>query len=161
MIMTVDTLHLTRVPTTDVAMLIRRPPDEVFRAFVDPAVTTRFWFTASSGKVTPGAVLRWEWEMYGVHADVRIIDVEENRRIAFQWNDEDPTTVDVRFTPRGDGTYVQITETAPSGDGDALVAHAVGSTGGFTIVLCAMKALLEHDVVLSAVRDRYPEGLGH
>jgi uncharacterized protein YndB with AHSA1/START domain len=30
-------------------MLIRRPVAEVFEAFVDPAVTTRFWFTKSEG----------------------------------------------------------------------------------------------------------------
>ncbi|MBC7990984.1 MAG: polyketide cyclase, partial [Luteimonas sp.] len=26
-------------------MLIRRPVAEVFEAFVDPAITSRFWFT--------------------------------------------------------------------------------------------------------------------
>jgi hypothetical protein len=28
-------------------------------------------------------------------------------------------------------------------------------------VLCALKALLEHNIVLSAIRDRFPDGLGH
>ena len=35
-------------------MLIRRPAAEVFAAFVDPAVTTRIWFTKSSGRLEPG-----------------------------------------------------------------------------------------------------------
>jgi predicted rRNA methylase YqxC with S4 and FtsJ domains len=34
-----------------------------------------------------------------------------------------------------------------------MVAHAVDSTGGFTQVLCALKALLEHDVGLNVVHD--------
>jgi hypothetical protein len=42
------------------------------------------------------------------------------------------------------------------GDGDRLVARVADSTGGFTQVLCALKALLEHDVVLTVVRDHAP-----
>ena len=47
-------------------MLIRRPVAEVFEAFVDPAVTTKFWFTKSSGRLEAGKRVRWDWEMYGV-----------------------------------------------------------------------------------------------
>jgi hypothetical protein len=57
----------------------------------------------------------------------------------------------------GGVTYVEVTETGLSGDGDEL-ARAAASTGGFTIALCALKALLEHDLVLTAVRDRFPPG---
>jgi uncharacterized protein YndB with AHSA1/START domain len=157
--MSVDTLQLTRVPTVDVGMLIRRPPDEVFQAFVDPAITTKFWFTKSSGRMTPGANLRWEWEMYGVSTSVRVQEVEDNSRIRFEWDDDDPTTVEVRVIPRSDGTYVQVTETGLSGDGDTVVSRAIDSTGGFTMVLCALKALLEHGVVLAVVRDRNPDAM--
>jgi uncharacterized protein YndB with AHSA1/START domain len=141
-------------------MLIRRPPAEVFQALVDPAITTRFWFTKSSGKLVPGATIQWDWEMYGVSAKVSVKEVEENSRILFEWGDGDEsTTVEFRFVPREDDTtYVDVTETGLRGDGDELVARAAGSTGGFTIALCALKALLEHDVVLSAVRDRFPKG---
>ena len=65
-----------------------------------------------------------------------------------------------RFLPWGeDATYVEVTETGLSGDGDQLAVRAAESTGGFTIALCALKALLEHDVVLAAVRDRFPPGV--
>lgn len=158
--MSVDTLQLTQIPTGRAGMLIHRPPDAVFQAFVDPAITTKFWFTKSSGKLTRDADIRWDWEMYGVSTKVSVKEVEDNRRIRFEWNDDQPTTVELRFTPWGDGaTYVQVTETGLSGDGDAIVSHAIGSTRGFTIVLCALKALLEHDVVLTAVRDAHPRDL--
>ena len=32
-------------------MLIRKPVTEVFEAFINPAITTKFWFTKSSGRV--------------------------------------------------------------------------------------------------------------
>ena len=46
-------------------MLIRRPVADVFAAFVDPAVTTRIWFTKSSGRLEPGKRVRWEWRCTG------------------------------------------------------------------------------------------------
>ena len=156
-------LRLTQMPSVETGMLIRRPPDEVFQALVDPAITTKFWFTKSSGKLAPGANVRWDWEMYGVSADVSVKEVEEDSRILIEWGDDtESTTVEFRFTPWGDDTtFVEVTETGLDGDGDTLAARAAGSVGGFTIALCAMKAYLEHDVVLTAVRDRFPKGLEH
>jgi uncharacterized protein YndB with AHSA1/START domain len=161
--MSVDNLQLTHIPSVEVGMLIRRPRGEVFQALVDPAITTRFWFTKSSGKVVPGADLRWDWEMYGVSANVSVKEVEDDSRILIDWGDGDEsTTVEFRFIPHGeDATYVQVTETGLRGDGDELASRVAGSTGGFTIALCALKALLEHDVVLTVVLDRYPKGLEH
>jgi uncharacterized protein YndB with AHSA1/START domain len=157
-----DNLQLSQIPTVKVGMLIRRPPAEVFQAFVDPAVTTRFWFTKSSGKLTPGARVQWDWEMFGVSDQVLVKEVEDNRRILIEWGDGDgSTTVEFRFIPwREEATYVQITESGLRGDGDELVSRVAGSTGGFYQVLCALKALLEHDVVLTVIRDHAPpEGL--
>ncbi len=153
-------LRLSHIPTVHVGMLIHRRPEDVFQAFADPAITTRFWFTHSDGRMTPGARLRWTWEMYGVFTTVDVNAVEENRRIVFDWGDDDPTTVEFLFTRwDGDATYVEVTESGLRGDGDAVVASVSGSTGGFTIVLCAAKALLEHDLVLTAVRDAHPHDL--
>jgi uncharacterized protein YndB with AHSA1/START domain len=160
MIMSVDALQLTQIPTVHVGMLVHKPPSEAFQAFVDPAITTKFWFTRSSDKMTPGAELRWDWEMYGVSTKVAVNEVEANHRIRFEWGDDKPTTVELRFTPWGDGaTYVEATEAGLSGDGDEILARVADSTGGFTIVLCALKALLEHGLVLTVVRDAHPKGL--
>lgn len=59
-------------------MLIRRPVADVFEAFVNPEVTTKFWFTKSSGKLEPGERVRWEWEMYNSGTDVNVKAVEPN-----------------------------------------------------------------------------------
>jgi uncharacterized protein YndB with AHSA1/START domain len=139
-------------------MGIRRSPDEVFQALVDPAITTRFWFTRSSGRLEPGANVQWEWEMYGLSTNVSVKEIEENRRILIEWGgDDESTTVEFRFMPTGENaTYVRVTETGLGGDGDEIVSKVAGSTGGFTNVLCALKALLEHDVVLTVVLDHAP-----
>lgn len=68
-------------PTAKAEMLIRRPVAEVFEAFVDPAITSRFWFTRGSGRLEPGTQVTWDWEMYGVSAQVSVKAVERDRRI--------------------------------------------------------------------------------
>lgn len=71
------------------------------------------------------------------------------------------TTVDWRFTPRVDGsTFVEITETGYSGDADQAVAPCGRLDGGGLRRSCPpVKALLEHDVVLTVVADRFPKDL--
>jgi len=152
---------LTRVPSMKKGMLIRRPPSEVFQAFIDPAVTTRFWFTKSSGKLVAGTTVQWDWEMYGVSTKVSVKEVEENRRIVANWGREDaPTTFEIRFIPWQESfTYVQITESGYTGSADDIVAKAIDSMGGFSLVLSALKALLEHNIVLTVVLDKAPKGL--
>jgi uncharacterized protein YndB with AHSA1/START domain len=48
-----NNLQLTQAPVAKAAMLIRKPVAEVFEAFIDPAITSRFWFTKSSGRLEP------------------------------------------------------------------------------------------------------------
>ena len=38
-------------PIVECQMMIKNPISEVFQAFVDPRITTKFWFTKSSGKL--------------------------------------------------------------------------------------------------------------
>jgi hypothetical protein len=64
------------------------------------------------------------------------------------------------FTPHTDDTtFVSITETGFTGDGDSLVEQVTASTQGFSLVLAGLKALLEHNIRLNLVADRYPKGL--
>jgi len=147
--------------TAKAEMLIRKPVAEVFEAFVDPAITSRFWFTRGSGRLEPGKQVTWEWDMYGVSAQVSVKAVERNRRLLIEWpGDGGPTTVEWIFTSLPDGTsFVSITNTGFTGDAEAVAAQAIASTEGFTLVLAGLKALLEHGVRLDLVADRFPKGL--
>jgi uncharacterized protein YndB with AHSA1/START domain len=159
--MTVGKIQLTQNPVAKAEMLIRRPVEEVFESFINPRVTRNFWFTKGSGRLEAGKQVKWEWEMYNVSAQVRVIDVEENKRILIEWQGYGaPTTVEWVFTPYGDGaTFVSITESGFGGDGDAIVNSALDSTGGFTWVLAGLKAWLEHGVKLNLVADHHPKSL--
>jgi uncharacterized protein YndB with AHSA1/START domain len=154
-------LQLTQPPIAKAEMLIRKPVAEVFEAFVDPEITTRFWFTKSSGRLEAGKQITWTWEMYNhsVHVDVK--ELEVNKRILVEWGDYGSmTTVEWIFTPyESDTTYVTITNSGFKGDGDKVVSDALDSKGGFTWVLAGLKALLEHNIELNAIADAFPKGL--
>lgn len=146
-------------PIAKAHMLIRRPVREVFEAFIDPAVTTRFWFTKSSGPLQIGKEVRWDWEMYGVSTQVRVREIEQDKRILIDWDDP-ACPVEWVFDPRGDQeTFVTITNWGFHGSDDEVVAKAIDSMGGFTFVLAGLKALLEHNVRLNLVADHMPDAL--
>ncbi len=153
------TLELTQAPIAKVEMLIRRPVGEVFEAFVDPAVTSKFWFTKGSGRLEPGRQVTWEWELYGISVQVLVKALEPNRRILIEWSAGTPTTVEWLFTARPDDTtFVSITNSGFAGNGDEVANQAIAAAEGFAFTLAGLKALLEHDVILNLVRDRFPDG---
>ena len=153
-------LQLTQVPVAKAEMLIRKPIAEVFEAFINPEVTTKFWFTKSSGRLEAGKQVTWMWEMYNISTKVTVKEIEKNKRILIEWGDESPTTVEWIFTPyESDATYVSITNSGFKGDADKVVNAALDSKGGFTWVLAGFKAFLEHGIELNLVADAFPKGL--
>jgi uncharacterized protein YndB with AHSA1/START domain len=153
-------MNLQHVPIAKTEMLIRKPVSEVFEAFVNPAITSRFWFTKGSDRLQAGKQIRWDWEMYDHSVEVSVQAIEENKRILIEWAAYGtPTTVEWFFTARSDNTtLVSVTNTGFSGDGDEVVKQALDSTGGFTLVLAGAKAFLEHNINLNLIADRFPDG---
>lgn len=149
-------------PIAKSEMLIRKPAAEVFEAFVNPEITTKFWFTGSSGRLEAGKQVQWDWEMYDISIQVNVKRVEENKRILIEWwaDGSTPTSVEWLFIPREDDTtFVSITNAGFEGDENAVVQQAIDTTEGFTLVLSGLKALLEHNILLNLVADRFPGGL--
>ncbi len=156
-----NNLQLTKVPIAKAEMLIRKPVDEVFEAFVDPEITKRFWFTKSTGRLEAGKQITWTWEMYNHSIEVNVRAIEVNKRILIEWgNYGSMTEVEWTFSPYEKvQTYVTIKNSGFKGDGDKVVNDALDSKGGFTWVLAGLKALLEQDIELNAIADAFPEGL--
>jgi uncharacterized protein YndB with AHSA1/START domain len=142
-------------PIVKAEMLIRKPVSEVFNAFVDPAVTTKFWFTKSSGELEAGKRVRWEWEMYGVGDDIDVKAIEPNTRIAFEWSFPKSNHVAMTFTPHAKGTTLSIVNSGLRGDD--VIAEALDLTQGWNLVLAAAKAWLEHGINLNLVADKAPD----
>ncbi|MGI2293759.1 SRPBCC family protein [Paenibacillus sp. GXUN7292] len=147
---------LNHIPVVTAQMMIRKSVEQVFEAFTDPSMTTKFWFTKSSGRLEAGSRVRWDWEMYGVSDDIFVKEIENNKRIRIQWSDS--TETEWIFTSRAENeTLVAITSSGYTGNGNEIVNRAVDDMGGYMIVLCGLKALLEHNIILNLVADKAPD----
>ena len=96
---------MSQVPVVTTGMLIRRPAAEVFESFIDPAKTTRFWFTRSSGKLEAGKQVTWSWDRYDAEAVVTVKSIEPDRKIVIEWPGQSvPATVEWGFIEQPDGS---------------------------------------------------------
>jgi len=100
--------------------------------------------------------------MYGFSVPVNVKAVEKNARILVEWSAYGtPTPIEWIFKTRPDGTtFVSVPNKGFPGDENQIVQHARDSTGGFAFVLAGAKALIEQNVILNLVPDRFPDGIG-
>ncbi|MEO8721881.1 MAG: SRPBCC family protein [Ginsengibacter sp.] len=146
------------IATVETQMLIRKPVSLVFQAFIDPSITTHFWFTKSSGKLETGKTVIWSWEMYGISTQIFVKEIEPNKKIVFEWGMPDKTTVSFDFNPLSDETtYLIIKNFGFKQTGFELIEKIKDSTGGFTTVLDGLKAYLEHGIQLNLIGDKFPK----
>jgi len=136
-------------------MLIRKPIDKVFEAFINPEVTTNFWFTKSTGKLEEGKTITWEWEMYGAKSEVKVLQIIPNQLIKTEWG-LFSNNVDYEFKEMEKGTLVIIKSYGYSETGDELLSVINDNTGGFTTVLDGCKAYLEQGINLRLIEDKFP-----
>ena len=106
-----------------------------------------------------GKKIQWTWDTYNHSVQVNVQDIEKNKRILIEWSAYDvPTMVEWVFTSRKDGTiYVSITNWGFQGDENEVAKQAVESTEGFAYVLSGLKALLEFNIKLNLVADKFPD----
>ena len=151
--------QLVPIPSISQQMLIRKPVERVFEAFINPNLTTRFWFTHSSGSLAVGETVLWEWRMYGVSTQVDVLEIVPNQSIKIEWGEPGGRSiVEWAFASRaGETTLVTITNSAFQGNDDSILAEAIDSMGGFSFVLAGAKAFLEHDLELNLIHDHVPD----
>jgi uncharacterized protein YndB with AHSA1/START domain len=138
-------------PTATSRLLIRRPPREVFDAFASADTIRKFWLSATSGPLAPGAVVSWEFMVPGAKETVTVTGFEAGCRIAFSWSSG--LTVEMLFEPyKGDATRASVTVGELGGDN--LLETVADVIEGFTIVLCDLKILLEQGRSANLVRDK-------
>lgn len=148
-------------PAAETGMLIRRPVAEVFEAFADPAITTKFWFTKSTGRLEKGQNVEWTWEMYNITSQVNVLDIVPHKKIEIEWGapGQEPNRVEWSFRPMGEGmTFVEIVMDGFHGDQQEVLEKVSGSASGFCWVLAGLKALLEFNIRLNLIADRFPSG---
>lgn len=56
--------HNKKSRVSEAGMLIHKPVETVFEAFLDPNITSNFWFSKSSVRLDKNKEVLWTWEMY-------------------------------------------------------------------------------------------------
>ena len=138
-------------------LLIRKSPETVFNAFIDPEITTQFWFTKSSGKLEEGKTVIWEWEIYGVNDEVKVLVINPDKKITILWGDP-KSKVDFLFEEfKKNQTLVKIVCYDFEHKKEDLLTTMLDYMGGFTTVLDGLKSYLEFNINLNLTRDKYPD----
>lgn len=157
---------MKKFPVVKAQMLIRKPVYEVFEAMVNPDITSKFWFTKSSGPVKPHTTLEWEWGQFGVKDTVDIREVNTDTYISLEWKlGELKTLVEMFFESYSDTTTLfKVTESGfwnstPADDEklEERINLMLGQNGGWNLVLSNMKAWLEHKIDLNLIADHHPQ----
>ena len=143
---------------------IDKPVEEVFEAVADPAKLSNYFTTGGAkGGMETGATVMWDFADFPGAFPVEVVEVVANRKIVLEWGASEAeggeigakmkpgdykTTVTLLFTPTDDGrTLVQIVEEGWRETPGAL-RGSYGNCEGWTGMLCAMKAWLEHGINL-------------
>lgn len=154
-----DGKHLVAQPAAKASMLIRKPAAEVFEAFIEPDITSQFWYSRGSGRLDTGKPVTWYWDDYNASSEVTAHAIIKDKLIFFTWPGPDglATIVNITFTARGSkATYVQVEEKGWEPGMKGLINIIVGQTEGWTLVLAGLKAFLEHGIRLNLVPDQNP-----
>lgn len=150
-----------------VAARIAKPVEEVFEAVADPKQLSAYFTTGGAeGRLEEGATVTWDFHDYPGAFPVYVVEVVPNQRIVLEWQaseGEAPnveggdmseadyrTTVTMTFKPvDGDPgrTMVEIAEEGWCENQGALAA-SYGNCQGWSQMLCALKAWVEHGINL-------------
>ncbi|RZS64060.1 uncharacterized protein YndB with AHSA1/START domain [Agromyces ramosus] len=145
-----DTLGFT------VSGRIARPVAEVYEAVADPEQLSKYFTTGGArGRLEAGGEVTWDFHDFPGAFPVTVVAADPPRRIVIEWEgeattgDRGSTTTTFEFEPVDDGarTLVTITEASWQVTADG-AKHAFGNCAGWTGMLAAMKAWLEHGINL-------------
>lgn len=83
-------------------MLIRKPPKDVFDAFVDPRTIEKFWLNRASGPLVKDASVEWEFMVLGARETVTVTELLADKFIAFRWSAG--IAVEMKFAPKDENS---------------------------------------------------------
>lgn len=128
----------------------------MYEAVADPAQLSRYFTTGGArGRLEAGGEVTWDFHDVPGAFPVTVLEADPPRRIVIEWegeattDDRGRTTTTFEFEPIDDGarTLVRITESSWRATPDG-AEHAFGNCEGWTGMLAAMKAWIEHGINL-------------
>ncbi len=134
---------------------ILKPINEVFDAIIDPAKMAHYFISGASGPLKAGTTVKREFADVGAKISVVVIEVEENRKVVYEWAASGAKTrVTIALQPDDSGTTgVSISEAGWPMDGEG-VKRALGQNAGWTFTVCCLKAYVSTASTFVSARRR-------
>jgi uncharacterized protein YndB with AHSA1/START domain len=130
-------------------MKIHKPANEIFEAFVDPEMIGNFWFSSSSERWKEGKTITLRYEEYDAQGDIHIVEIQELKRIVFEWAGNHKVTIS--FTQEENGsTIVGVKEEGFDEDNEHVIKELVDNKEGWVYMLTCLKGYMEYGVNLRA-----------
>jgi len=140
-------------PEFRVSGRIGKPVHEVFEAVVDPQKLSGYFTTGGAvGRLETGATVTWDFHDFPGAFPVRVVEVEQDKKIVLQWAAADgapeqggsyDTTVTMTFDGLEDGRTLVTIHEGGWRDTAAAQKASYGNCEGWTGMLCALKIYLE------------------
>lgn len=137
---------------------VARPCAEVYEAVANPEQLSKYFTTGGAqGRLEAGAEVTWDFADFPGAFPVHVVEADPPRRIVIEWEGQaaaggrSVTTTTFTFEPlEGDArTLVTITESSWQLTAEG-AENAFGNCAGWTGMLAALKAWLEHGINLRA-----------
>lgn len=139
-----------------VSGFIAKSVKQVYEAVADPEQLSYYFTTGGAqGRMETGETVVWDFLDFPGEFPVKVLEADPYNRIVFQWEGRESAaadslnTVTFEFSSVDDSTRtkVDITESGWRASGAGIQA-AFGNCEGWTGMLAAMKAWLEHGINL-------------
>lgn len=133
-------------------MKILRPANEVFEAFIDPEKIGNFWFSSSSERWEQGKTVTLRYDEYDAQGDIKILEVEVNRKIVFQWGangEGNIVTISLKELDNS-STIIEVNEEGFKENDDELINQLIDNKEGWVYMLTCLKGYLEYGANLRA-----------
>jgi uncharacterized protein YndB with AHSA1/START domain len=137
----------------EVKLKVQKPIEEVFDAVYDPQKLSGYFPNGGAdGPLEQGTTVEWRFAddpgEDAITAPVRVLELIPNRQIVLEWQGapEHNTVVEMSFEKTGDQeTLVKISE---SGWEEKDLQHSYGNCFGWSFMITALKAFVEHGINL-------------
>jgi uncharacterized protein YndB with AHSA1/START domain len=133
-------------------MKIFKPVNQVFEAFIEPSKIGNFWFSSSSERWEQGKTITLRYEEYDAQGDIKIMEIEENKKIVFQWGaNGEGHIVTINLNQLGNSeSIIEIYEEGFNENDDEVISQLLDNKEGWVYMLTCLKGYLEYGVNLRA-----------
>jgi uncharacterized protein YndB with AHSA1/START domain len=127
---------------------IVKPVNEVFEAIIDPVQMSNYWFSSGSGRLEQGKTITWRYDEYDAQVDIKVMEIEVNKKIVFQWgaNEEGHVVTITLKELDHTSTIIEVNEEGFNENDDELISNLIDNKEGWVYMLTCLKGYLESGV---------------